>query len=249
MIFIKNTPSNLGVEILGDYYDFQNLYDALHSIVGGEGEFTSYRLSRLRILALCYDLRHATMGDREYEFVENSINSEILRVKGFIAPEKNLYLRINVFWPEMLFIQMVLNEFLLKYAKKNTKTYYDTLLDSKNIWDESIAMIRLFQAAVMKCIKESTTEATYKRMLNFMNSKYSSFDNFMPHYLDLLNVKFINMSEEKRIKNLSIIAKRIIEQGQEYQLLKLEVQRAAKEYNCSVEDIRINSEYPEEYEW
>lgn len=249
MIFVKNTPSNLGVEILGDYYDFQNLYDALHSIVGVEGEFVSYRLSRLRILALCYDLRHATMGDREYEFVENSINSEILRTKGFIAPEKNLYLRVNVFWPEILFIQMVLNDFVLLHAKKNSKAYFDAVIDSKNIWSESIAMVRLFQAAIMKCIKESTTEATFKRMLNFMNSKHSGFDNFIPHYLDLLNVKFINLPEEKRVKNLSIIAKRIIEQGQEYQLLKLEVQRAAKEYNCSVEDIRINSEYPEEYEW
>ena len=249
MILVKNTPNNLGVEILGDYYDFENLYDALHAIVGVENQYPAYRLSRLRILGVCYDIRHAILGDREYEFVDNGINSEIMKYKGFIAPEKNLYLKINVFWPEMLFIQMVLNDFVILYAKGNSKEHFDFLMDNKNIWDHAISNVRMLQVAVCKCIKELTTDATYKRMLSFMNSKYKEFDNFLPQYVDLLNIKFINMKDEKRLKNISIMAKRIMEQGIEYQILNEEIREAAKEYDCPVEEIRINTEYPEEYEW
>ncbi len=249
MIFVKSTPGGLGVEVLGDYYDFQRLYDALYSIVGEEGKYREYRLSRLRILGFCYDIRHAMMGDRDYEFVENSINAEILKSKGFISPEKNLYLKVNVFWPEILFIQMVLNDFVLLYGKQNSKEYFDALIDTKNIWDQSIAMIRLLQSEVSKCIKETTTDATYKRMLGYMVSKYSSFQDFLPQYVDLLNIKFIKMSEEKRLKNLSIMAKRIIERGQEYQMLRTEMEAAAQQYKCAIEEIRINSQYPENYEW
>ena len=34
MIFVKNTPNNTGVAIHGDYKDFENLYEALHTVVG-----------------------------------------------------------------------------------------------------------------------------------------------------------------------------------------------------------------------
>ncbi len=36
MLFIRNTPNNVGVAIYGDYNDFEGLYEALHDIVGEE---------------------------------------------------------------------------------------------------------------------------------------------------------------------------------------------------------------------
>lgn len=36
MIYVKNTPNSTGVAIYGDYLDFENLYEALHSVVGDE---------------------------------------------------------------------------------------------------------------------------------------------------------------------------------------------------------------------
>jgi hypothetical protein len=52
MIFVTNTPNNTGVAIHGDYLDFNELYEALHEIVGDEDEFLAYGTARLRVLGV-----------------------------------------------------------------------------------------------------------------------------------------------------------------------------------------------------
>ena len=42
MIFAKNTPNNTGIAIYGDFMDFENLYEALHNVVGDEDELIGY---------------------------------------------------------------------------------------------------------------------------------------------------------------------------------------------------------------
>lgn len=54
-----------GVAIYGDFMDFETLYEQLHEIVGDEEDFPAYYDARIRVLGVCYDLRHALMGDRE----------------------------------------------------------------------------------------------------------------------------------------------------------------------------------------
>lgn len=56
MITVESTELNAGVEVSGDYHDFEALYEALHNIVGEEGEFPPYEGARLHVLAVCYDL-------------------------------------------------------------------------------------------------------------------------------------------------------------------------------------------------
>ncbi|MBA1335125.1 MAG: hypothetical protein HPY66_0747 [Firmicutes bacterium] len=64
MIFVKNTLNNTGVAIYGDHIDFESLYEALHTVVGAEDEFVGFGVARIRVLGVCYDIRHALMGDR-----------------------------------------------------------------------------------------------------------------------------------------------------------------------------------------
>ncbi len=47
---------------------------ALHAIVGSEEEHPTYDMARIRALGVCYDIRHALMGNREMEFVENGLD-------------------------------------------------------------------------------------------------------------------------------------------------------------------------------
>jgi len=142
MIFVKNTPNNTGVSIYGDYMDFENLYEALHTVVGNEGEFTEFEAARIRVLGVCYDIRHALMGDREIEFVDNGMDDEKKRRMSVLASDRNVYLKIYVLWPEMLFVTMALNDFIRLYGRKRAKKSYDFMLDKQNIWDESIAMVQ-----------------------------------------------------------------------------------------------------------
>jgi len=95
MISVTNTPNYAGVAIHGDMHDFQKLYDALSELVGSEGEYKGFDNPRIRVLAICYDLRHAIMGDREFELVDNGMEEFKLRRAGFKAPDKNVYLSLT----------------------------------------------------------------------------------------------------------------------------------------------------------
>ena len=74
-------------------------------------------------------------------------------------------------------------------------------------------------------------------------------DRYITQYLDILNERFIKMNKEKRLKNLSIIAKRIVERGREYRDLESELIEEAKQNNCPVDDLRLELDFPEDIEW
>lgn len=248
MLFAENTPNNLGVTLCGDQKDFEYLYEALHMMVEDEEYFSS---ARIRVLGICYDIRHALMGNREYQFVENGLTNEIKKYQGFIASDKNVYLKIYVLWPEMLFVLWALNDFSLHYAKKITKnqSMYNLLTNPKLIWDRTYIQIREFQAAIADCIQETVMEHTFTRLINTMNRRSMCGVHYFTQYIDLLNIKFSEMDAEKRLKNISVYAKRIAEQSDEYQQLASEIRESAKKYNCSVDEIRLKLEYPEDMEW
>ena len=64
MLQITNTPHYAGVTVAGDYQNLDELYEALHLIVGEEDELPAYDSVRLRVLGVCYDIRHSLMGGR-----------------------------------------------------------------------------------------------------------------------------------------------------------------------------------------
>ncbi|MGG3470968.1 hypothetical protein ABES02_26245 [Neobacillus pocheonensis] len=249
MIYLKNTPNYTGVTFFGDNMDFDELYEALHTIVGEEGDLPSYEGARLRVLAVCYDLRHSLMGNREVEFVGNGLHQDMMKHLSIVTNDQNVYFAFNVLWPELLFVTMALNDFVRLYAKKQAKNSYNPVLEYRNIWDPAIAQVRLFQAAIAKCIKETISEASFSRTMKLMNKDYTWCANYATQYLDELNCDFIAMDKEKRLKNITIMAKRIAEEGRDYQEVKTAVLEAARKYNCSITNIKSIVEYPEDIEW
>jgi len=163
MIYITNTPNNTGVAIHGDYMDFKEIYQSLHTIVGEEEEYPSYEAARIRVLGVCYDIRHALMGDREIEFVDNGMDQDKMRRLSVITHNKNVYLVINVLWPEILFVTMAINDFILLNRKKCKHQQ----------WDKTTAAVRKLQATVSECIKQTVSDASYKRMINMMIRDYN----------------------------------------------------------------------------
>jgi len=249
MIHVKNTTNNTGVTISGDFHDLDALYESLHKIVGTEGEWVNYESARLRVLGVCYDIRHALMGNREVSFVDNGLDSDKMKWLSIVANEKNVYYSFNTYWPEILFVTMALNDFVWLYAKKQAKSSYDVMFDYRNIWDSTIATVRGFQAAIADCIKETIPETSINRVLKLMNGSYIWFDHYATQYIDELNIKFIEMTPEKRLKNITVMAKRIAEQGDRYQDVKAAVMEAARDYNCKITEIGHLGEYPEKIEW
>lgn len=96
MLHAKSTPYQTGVKLTGDYLDFENLYESLHEIVGNEDEvLPGYISIRLRVLGVCYDLRHAMMADREIELFDNNMDKDKMKWHSTITSEKNVYYLIK----------------------------------------------------------------------------------------------------------------------------------------------------------
>ncbi|KAB8139470.1 hypothetical protein F9U64_00095 [Gracilibacillus oryzae] len=249
MIHANSTTNHAGIKITGDFYDFEKLYESLHTIVGEEGEYYRFDGARLRVLGFCYDLRHAIMGHREVEFVENGMDEDKMKFLSIVGSDKNIYLSCTILWPEALFVMMALNDFVNLYASKQAKGSYRIYSDFRNIWDSSITTVRQFQAAVANCMEETIPIKSINRIFKLMNNDYTWTDDYVTQYLDELNVAFIEMDTEKRLKNISIMAKRIAEKGKGYQQLKEALEQAAREYNCPVSQLRTATEYPEFMDW
>lgn len=250
MIYLENTPNLTGVTVYGDHLDFEKLYDSLHIIVGEEGEYPDYEGPRLRVLGVCYEIRHALMGNREIKLIDNGITQDMMKFHSLIAPNHNAYLAFNVLWPELLFVTMALNDFVKIYARKVSKGNYYETLDHRAIWDSSIASVRSFQAAIASHLLNTIPETSHNRILRLMNHNYNVYGSYATQYIDKLNGNFIRMTKEKREKNITVMAKRIAEQGEAYQRVKSQVLEAAREYNCSMTEIQsVNDEYPDDFEW
>ena len=65
MISIRNTENFTGVTIRGDFDDFYSLVEAFFEITIDEfsEKYQKYISASTRLLGICYDIRHAYMGE------------------------------------------------------------------------------------------------------------------------------------------------------------------------------------------
>ncbi|PZX08336.1 hypothetical protein C7437_1011460 [Psychrobacillus insolitus] len=243
MIHIQNTPNLLGVTATGDIHDFEELYEVLHTIVGEEGEYIYYDAVRLRVLGVCYDIRHAMMGNRGAHYVPNGLEREQMKRLSITGSEMNIYLSFETYWPEMIFVWYALNDFI-RLHEKHHKTH---------AWDATIATVRKLQAAVATCLEETLPVNKFVQLKRYMTPATTwvidKYEGYATQYLDMLNIKFIEMDREKREKNLSIFAKRLAEQDQQYLKQKRQIEEVAREDGIHVNNVRYTKEYPEFLEW
>jgi hypothetical protein len=256
MISIKNAQNLTGVTISGDYNDLYNLVEAFHEITIDEysEKHQIYIEMSTRVLGLCFDIRHAYQGDRNVELVDNNMTEDKMKWHSIIVPKNNVYYSCNYLYPEMLFVMLALNELVELRIRELTKAkyIYKQAMDKKVIWDDTIAIIRLFQAEFVKCVKGTFTDTTFARWMNVMNGDYLSIEDIAGQYVDLLNIKYINMTKEKRLKNLSSIAKRMAEFRYDngHKEIKEVDTEAARERGCVPGSILIQGiEYPQDFVW
>lgn len=256
MIKIENTENLTGVSISGDFNDLDKLVDVFHEITIDEysEKYIKHIGISTRVLGLCYDVRHTYQGDREIDFVDNGMDEEKMKYHSVIAPLKNVYYKCNYLYPEMFFVIIALNELVKVRIRELNKSnhVYNEPLDKNVIWDDTIATIRCFQAAFMKCVKDVLTKASFTRWLNLMNGDYINIEEIAGQYVDVQNIKYINMTKEVRLKNLVKITKRITEFrfDADYREIKDVVSEAAKERKCCEGDINlVGIEYPDEIVW
>lgn len=249
MITVALTPQYAGVTIAGDYEDLNGLYDALYGIIGSEGENLAFESSKLRILGLCYDLRHASMGDRGIRVMDNNMTSDKMKLSGKVLPATNVYYDFQVLMPEMLFIMMALNDFCLLRIRRETRLYGEAAMHKKVVWDRDIAQVRMLQSAVFDCLSGALEQKAITRLQNLMIQDYPWTEGYITQYVDELNVEILKMEKEKRMKYLTLLAKRLTElDAPQYLGLRREIKEYAKAMGIAPNDVRLDLSYPE-VEW
>lgn len=126
MLQLKPTEHLTGINLSGDYQDLNALRSAIFRVCGDENEYDGYESARTYLLALCYDLRHAYMGDRGYLSVDNGSDcmGDAIRCIFDFSPDDdieemkkrytngNLYFHENLVFPDAVYFALVLDEFL-----------------------------------------------------------------------------------------------------------------------------------------
>ena len=243
MISAAFTPNLGGIVVQGDLLDFEELYDSIHAIVAFEDDGTPdpHETLRLMALAVCFDIRHAIMGEREFVFVDNGMDNEKKKCMGVLTPDKNIYYSFKFYIITMVFAVMALEYFILRYARQ-----YNASSD----WDKTIAAVRKLQAVVMDCLKQQLTMTNYKKVVrNIGNFTYNYRGKYVQQYLDEQTIKYLNMNREKRLKSLPGTIVRLAEMGEGYKEVKQVIQEAAATYGCPEDEICLEKDYPEEIDW
>lgn len=239
MITIENTPNLTGVLIQGDWYDFNDLYEALHKIVGTEERAKNHIEVRNRVLGLCYELRQAMMGNRNAFFKSHGLQEEQMAYLSLVGSKQNLYLSFEFLWPELLFITFSLEDFISLYRKR----------EKAHAWDAHIMAVRTFQSAVAKLLEKTVTPRQFSSLKKMMEPPTLQFKGYFTQYVDQQNIKWLNMTKEQRIKNVSVIAKRFNQESSDYQKAKGYILAAADEFDCHPSEIYYDEEYPDKIEW
>ena len=109
--------------------------------------------------------------------------------------------------------------------------------------------MRILQTQLAEALQDTVSKHAYARIHNLLNDNHIPIIEYITQYLDILNIRFLKMDKEKRLKNISISAKRIANPNEEYFFLKHQVRKETDRLNCCVEDLKVNLDYPEDIAW
>ena len=248
MLDIKVTENYGGIEVKGDYADFEQLYDSIFEIIGDEEDYPTLEKFRIQILAFCYDLRHAKQGSREIELVENNMNDEIRKWHSIITSINNVYYKFKYILTQAIFVVYALNIFIDNYKYKKYKSSYYT----KVVYDEAVNIVQEFQSKVIKAIVQILSEKNKKIFLKLFYDREFGTSRLVHQYLELIDCRYLAKNKEDRLKGLVNTTKRVIRywEYQEYIDLEQELIEYAEENKCNIDNIIIDgTEYPEEIDW
>lgn len=258
MIKVKPTENLTGVTIQGDFNDFYELVESIHRITGvDEDRSEIYYGVKHRLLGICYEIRHAFMGDREIILEENGMCESIMKWHEMITPTKNVYYSVNVLFPEAIFMAASVPKmdffssiYYGMYRRKriDKDKSYSAMLYAEYIRDK--ANLEMLCAGVWQAVGEVIGDEELEKLFQMIQRTDESYMYYVTHYIDKCNIELLKTDVEKRRDKIRNIAKRIVKKPQAYTNMEKDLKFWAKEYNTSIyelEDMRI--EYPDDFDW
>ncbi len=239
MLIIQPTEMMTGVRISGDYWDIDALLTAIYTVTGEKNRYLDFQGARHRILRVCLDLRKATKGEKNIEFVSNGIYKTIEKEKNILAPKKNVYFSVEVFMPEIIFTAIALNDFITLHQEK--ADHYE--------WSPAIATIRHFQATVYELLESLLDKEHYGIFLEMLHTKQPAFFRYATQYVDVLNLEYLHLSRDERREHLAAYALRFFIEDDTYTMLKEQIMSAASFTKQPLHEIETTLKYPDIIDW
>lgn len=255
MLQTKPTEQFTGITIQGDHNDFYELVESIYRMTGLEEETMDFYYGvKNRLLGICYDIRHAFMGDRDIVLEDNGMNKELMKWHEKITPTQNVYYSVNILFPEAIFVAASVPRmyiFSSRYygiGSKRTDMDMPPIPYSDYIRDK--ANLDVLCAGIWQALGEVIGDEELEKIMQLLQRTDESYIHYATHYIDKCNIELLKTDVEKRKDKLRNIAKRIVKKPQAYKNMEEDLKYWANEYKTTIyelEDPRI--EYPEEFEW
>lgn len=261
MITAKATEHLTGILLEGEHKDFYEIVNSIYRMTGLEEDYEDPFWSiKNRLLGICYDIRHAFMGDRKVQLIDNGADDELMKWHSMIMPKKNLHFAVEILFPEAVFVALTVTELYssssvyygsrarkLQMKEENPQMFINDYSDY--IRDQAI--LSLLSSVILSAFAEVIGDEEFEKVMRLKEKKYSfDYMNYITQYVDKCNIEYLKTAPDKRKDKLRIIARRMINQPAAYKNMKSALEYVAKIKSCSIHELYDpDLEYPEEIEW
>lgn len=261
MLNVDMTPNRLGFKVTGDYDTLDELYDAVMELTVADDDLETTRtpgtrdeqIMSTRLLALCYDIRHAYQGDRGIELVDSGMTENLAEWHHLPYVEKNAVFSFNVLYPEAMYQLMALNYLIDRRKRmidKKTSSYVPHAQES--MLDPTICTVRSYQSRLMKGLRAVASKGRFSRIRDYAYAGYYSMSRVYGQWIDVINCDYALMTPKKRLEELSTVVRDIAECAyhDQYQDMVEKINERALSLGCSREDIIVPIQnFPENPDW
>lgn len=239
MLSITHTPNFTGALIRGDYWDLDEVNQAINQVIGDEKKYYDWAGSRKRILDVAIYIQQASRAEQHVDFVANGLNKETMKQHEIVTSEKNIYYSVEVLWPELIFTVIALNDFVRLYTSKHP---YPAL-------DVHVTTIRKFQSVVGEALQSAMTKEEHNQFMKILSNNETNVQEYAIQFVDMLNLSYIDLTKEQREKGLGELALKLAVQDKDYHAVRNQVIKSANPTKSDIHDMSITKEYPEKIEW
>lgn len=263
MITAELTPHHVGIRIAGTHDDLERLYDAIWNVTLTTDSTDRSRdqgtpqeaNASTRLLALCYDIRHAAMGTRNVDFADNGLDEYAMSASAKVGPRQNVIFSFEVFVPEMLYDLMVMGYLsqMRRCRLAGRKRWTRTLPDSPKVhFDVDALLVDALCATVMSAFERELSSGNFSRVRKQVFEGSQRICDMYTHWVDdLCDRWFHSLHDDRDIADIATDLARYWEVPW-YEDLVDSVLGVARQEGVDPEDVRdqsIDWPDPEDVDW
>ena len=262
MITAKPTEHLTGITLEGEFEDFYEIVESIYRITGLEEDYNDlYWSVKNRLLGICYDIRHAYMGDRNVKLTENGVHEEMMKWHSMILPKQNVHFSVEIMFPEAVFVALSVPEMYLLsggyYGNRARKVHKndpdaDILVRDYADYIRDKAILDILCSVILSAYAEVVGDEELEKLLHQkeLHNYGNGYVHYATQYVDKCNIEYLKTAPEKRKDKLRNIAKRLADKPAAYNKMQRDLEYSAREYHCSIHELQDPSlEYPEDFEW